>query len=87
MSLIFDAPITRADLKGKRVTIVGLGKGRTSAGLAPTLVAKQLTRVSEQFGKALVDLERYLTAWPAAPDQAQVREQIQLIRKLLSHLN
>ena len=39
MSVIFDAPITRADLKGKRVTIVGLGKGRTSAGLAKFLVS------------------------------------------------
>jgi regulator of sirC expression with transglutaminase-like and TPR domain len=42
---------------------------------------------TEQFGKALVDLERYLAAWPAAPDQTPVREQIQIIRKLLSHLN
>jgi regulator of sirC expression with transglutaminase-like and TPR domain len=42
---------------------------------------------AEQFGKALIDLERYVAAWPAAPDLSQVREQIQLIRKLLSHLN
>jgi UDP-N-acetylmuramoylalanine--D-glutamate ligase len=39
VSVIFDAPITRADLAGKRVTIVGLGKGRTSSGLARFLVA------------------------------------------------
>ncbi len=39
MSVIFDAPITRDELRGKRVTIVGLGKGRTSAGLAQFLVA------------------------------------------------
>lgn len=39
MSVIFDAPITREDLAGKRVTIIGLGKGRTSAGLARFLVA------------------------------------------------
>lgn len=38
-SVIFDAPLTRDDLRGKRVTIVGLGKGRTSAGLAHFLVA------------------------------------------------
>jgi UDP-N-acetylmuramoylalanine--D-glutamate ligase len=38
-SVIFDAPLTRDDLRGKRVTIVGLGKGRTSAGLARFLVA------------------------------------------------
>lgn len=39
MSVIFDAPITRDDLRGTRVTIVGLGKGRTTAGLARFLVA------------------------------------------------
>jgi len=41
----------------------------------------------EQFGKALVDLERYSAMLPGSPDLPQVREQIQLIRKLLSHLN
>lgn len=39
MSVIFDAPITREDLRAARVTIVGLGKGRTTAGLARFLVA------------------------------------------------
>ncbi|HET7701350.1 MAG TPA: UDP-N-acetylmuramoyl-L-alanine--D-glutamate ligase [Candidatus Limnocylindria bacterium] len=39
MTVRFDARITREDLRGKRVTIVGLGKGRTSAGLARFLVA------------------------------------------------
>jgi UDP-N-acetylmuramoylalanine--D-glutamate ligase len=39
MSVIFDTEITREDLRGKRVTIVGLGKGRTSAGLAKFLAA------------------------------------------------
>ena len=41
----------------------------------------------EEFGKALDDLERYTAAMPGSPDLPQVREQIQLIRKLLSHLN
>ncbi|MBI3857152.1 MAG: tetratricopeptide repeat protein [Planctomycetes bacterium] len=41
----------------------------------------------EEFGKAVGDLERYLRDMPGAPDLRQVREQIQLIRKLLSHLN
>jgi len=41
----------------------------------------------EQFGRALEDLERYRTLLPGAPDLAQVGEQIQLLRKLLSHLN
>ncbi len=38
MSLIFDAEVDREDFRGRRVTIVGLGKGRTSAGLARFLV-------------------------------------------------
>jgi regulator of sirC expression with transglutaminase-like and TPR domain len=41
----------------------------------------------EQFGKALQDLERYAAMAPGSPDLPQVREQIQLIHKLLSHLN
>ena len=41
----------------------------------------------EEFGKAVADLERYMAAMPGSPDLPQVREQIQLIRKLLSHLN
>ena len=41
----------------------------------------------EEFGKAVADLERYVRAVPGSPDLSQVREQIQLIRKLLSHLN
>ncbi|MBV8881104.1 MAG: tetratricopeptide repeat protein [Planctomycetaceae bacterium] len=41
----------------------------------------------EQFGKAQIDLERYVAMMPDSPDLPQVREQIQLIRKLLSHLN
>ena len=39
MSLIFDAEVDREDFRGRRVTIVGLGKGRTSAGLARFLVS------------------------------------------------
>jgi regulator of sirC expression with transglutaminase-like and TPR domain len=41
----------------------------------------------EEFGKAVADLERYVAAVPGSPDLPQVREQIQLIRKLLSRLN
>jgi regulator of sirC expression with transglutaminase-like and TPR domain len=41
----------------------------------------------EEFGKAVADLERYAALVPDSPDLPQVREQIQLIRKLLSHLN
>ena len=42
---------------------------------------------TEQFGRALEDLERYRALLPDASDLPQVREQIQLLRKLLSHLN
>jgi regulator of sirC expression with transglutaminase-like and TPR domain len=42
---------------------------------------------TEEFGKAMVDLERYLRLFPKAPDQEQVREQMRLLGKLLSHLN
>lgn len=41
----------------------------------------------EQFGRAIDDLERYTTLVPDAPDLPQLREQIGLLRKLLSHLN
>jgi len=41
----------------------------------------------EEFGKAMMDLERYVRMAPGSPDLPQVHEQIHLIRKLLSHLN
>jgi UDP-N-acetylmuramoylalanine--D-glutamate ligase len=39
VSLLFDPEIGRDDFRGRRVTIVGLGKGRTTAGLARFLVS------------------------------------------------
>ncbi len=39
MSIIFDAPVHAADFRGKRVTIIGLGSGRTAVGIAEFLVA------------------------------------------------
>ena len=39
MSLTFDHEVTREDFRGQRVTIVGLGKGRTASGLARFLVS------------------------------------------------
>ncbi len=39
MSLIFDAPIHAGDFQGRRVTILGLGSGRTASGLAQFLAA------------------------------------------------
>jgi regulator of sirC expression with transglutaminase-like and TPR domain len=41
----------------------------------------------EEFGKAVVDLERYARLVPDASDLPQVREQLRLLGKLLSHLN
>ncbi len=57
MSVIFDAPIKRDDLRGKRVTIVGLGKGRTSSGLARFLVANgaRVTVTDAQPREALAE--------------------------------
>ena len=39
MSLIFDPDVSPQDFRGRRVTIIGLGKGRTTAGIARFLVA------------------------------------------------
>jgi len=78
-SVIFDAPLTRADLRGKRVTIVGLGKGRTSAGLARFLVANgaSVTVTDVQPRSALAEgIERMgdtpveLVLGPASDDAA-----------------
>src|SRR5437773_11233012 len=40
MTVTFDPEITVEEFRGRRVTIVGLGKGRTTAGLARFLVGK-----------------------------------------------
>ncbi len=40
MSLLFDAEVTPESFRGKRVTIIGLGKGRTTAGIARFLGAQ-----------------------------------------------
>ena len=39
MSLTFDPDVRPSDFSGRRVTIIGLGKGRTAAGIARFLVA------------------------------------------------
>lgn len=39
MSVIFDAPVQASDFRDRRVTIVGLGNGRTAVGIAQFLVA------------------------------------------------
>ncbi|HEV8536368.1 MAG TPA: UDP-N-acetylmuramoyl-L-alanine--D-glutamate ligase [Candidatus Limnocylindria bacterium] len=40
MSVVFDPDITAEEFRGRRVTIIGLGKGRTTVGLARFLVGK-----------------------------------------------
>ena len=40
MSVTFDPEVTAEEFRGRRVTIIGLGKGRTTAGLARFLVGK-----------------------------------------------
>ena len=40
MTVTFDPEITVEEFRGRRVTIIGLGKGRTTAGLARFLVGK-----------------------------------------------
>ena len=65
MSLIFDPPIEAGDFKGRRVTIVGMGKARTAAGLGKWLLAQgALVTMSdrkprEQMGEGLARLEEF----------------------------
>ncbi len=40
MTVTFDPEVTAEEFRGRRVTIIGLGKGRTTAGLARFLVSK-----------------------------------------------
>src|SRR5712691_9682275 len=40
MTVTFDPEVTADEFRGRRVTIIGLGKGRTTAGLARCLVGK-----------------------------------------------
>jgi len=53
MSLIFDPDISPQDLRGRRVTIIGLGKGRATAGIARFAVANgaQVT-IADPKGRA-----------------------------------
>ncbi len=79
MSLIFDPPVRPDDLVGRRVTIVGLGKGRTTAGLARYLLgvgahvivtdAKPESLLHEGIGR-LGDLAVELRLGPSSDDAA-----------------
>ncbi len=79
MSLLFDADVDRQDFRGRRVTIVGLGKGRTTAGLAKFLVscgarvtitdAKPREALSEGLAR-LGDTPAELNLGPSSDDAA-----------------
>jgi UDP-N-acetylmuramoylalanine--D-glutamate ligase len=79
MSLLFDAEVDREDFRGRRVTIVGLGKGRTTAGLAKFLVAsgarvtvtdaKRREDLSEGIAR-LADTDVELNLGPSSDDAA-----------------
>ncbi|HEV8229529.1 MAG TPA: UDP-N-acetylmuramoyl-L-alanine--D-glutamate ligase [Candidatus Limnocylindria bacterium] len=79
MTLLFDAEVAREDFRGKRVTIVGLGRGRMTAGLARFLVScgavltitdaktrEQLTEGIERLG----DTPAELVLGPSSDDAA-----------------
>lgn len=79
MSLIFDAAVTARSFGGKRVTIIGLGKGRTTAGIARFLVANGAhvtvtdalprEKLVDGIGR-LADTPVELVLGPATDDQA-----------------
>jgi UDP-N-acetylmuramoylalanine--D-glutamate ligase len=79
VSLLFDAEVRREDFRGRRVTIVGLGKGRTASGLARFLVssgahvtitdAKSRDQLAEGIGR-IGDTPVELVLGPSSDDAA-----------------
>src|SRR5438105_276900 len=63
MTVTFDPEVTADEFRGRRVTIVGLGKGRTTAGLARFLVARGATvtvsdrESADKLGEGLARLQ------------------------------
>src|SRR5438128_5626887 len=63
MTVTFDPEVTADEFRGRRVTIVGLGKGRTTAGLARFLVARGATvtvsdrESADKLGQGLARLQ------------------------------
>ena len=79
MSLLFDAEVRREDFRGRRVTIVGLGKGRTASGLARFLVSSGAkvtitdAKTREQLGEGIArigDSPVELVLGPSSDDAA-----------------
>ena len=82
MTVLFDPEIRAEEFRGRRVTIVGLGKGRTTAGLARFLVAKgaqvtiadRMPREELREGiERLGDVPATLVLGPSSDDIAPVR--------------
>ena len=79
MTLLFDAEVRREDFRDRRVTIVGLGKGRTASGLARFLVssgarvtiadAKSREQLAEGIGR-IGDTPVELVLGPSSDDAA-----------------
>src|SRR2546422_6450791 len=63
VTMLFDPEISADEFRGSRVTIIGLGKGRTTAGLARFLVGKGATvtitdpKPREDLGEGLARLQ------------------------------
>jgi len=63
LTVTFDPEVTAGEFRGRRVTIVGLGKGRTTAGLARFLVARGATvtvsdrESADKLGEGLARLQ------------------------------
>ena len=63
MTVTFDPEVTADEFRGRRVTIVGLGKGRTTGGLARFLVARGATvtvsdrESADKLGEGLARLQ------------------------------
>src|SRR5438034_3111735 len=63
VTMLFDPEISADEFRGSRVTIIGLGKGRTTAGLARFLVGKGATvtitdpKPKEELAEGLARLE------------------------------
>ena len=79
MTVTFDPEVTADEFRGRRVTIIGLGKGRTTAGLARFLVARGATvtvsdrESADKLGEGLARLqgvEVKLVLGPSSDDLA-----------------
>jgi UDP-N-acetylmuramoylalanine--D-glutamate ligase len=79
MTVTFDPEVTAEEFRGRRVTIIGLGKGRTTAGLARFLVASGATvtvsdrESADKLGEGLARLqgvEVKLVLGPSSDDLA-----------------